>query len=363
MNLAPVGKIYFCTPSVFGSQAANYIQSMHMACAFAYQAEWVYIVMRANRSSADLGWSLPSNCSLSVINTTNKRFSSVIFSMGAIVMLIKKSLREKFALIYTRSGHLALFAAIFGFKNVALELHTGVHGRVMKLAYKLFARRGGVFICISQSIAKELVSIGVASSSIVVAPDGHGFEVEKPPITLAVGPRLKVGYFGSLTKQKGRDLLQEIILQADFADFYIFSKEIGALCSSPNLKEYRYLQYSEVKTKMLEMDVLLLTLTPQGADDRISAYTSPLKLYEYLAVSKPILVSDLPILREDIDDRSVFFCRNDASGFVDTLRTLIKNPELAIPKVKCGAELAKSRLWAFRVRSILSHFESFTLRL
>ena len=65
---------------------------------------------------------------------------------------------------------------------------------------------------------------------------------------------------------------------------------------------------------MLSMDILTIPYTNQiksaGEVDDISKFTSPLKLFDYLAVGKIILSSDLKVLREVIDRTNAIFIKN-----------------------------------------------------
>ena len=57
------------------------------------------------------------------------------------------------------------------------------------------------------------------------------------------------------------------------------------------------------------MDILLLytkIIKSAGGVDDISKYTSPLKLFDYLAVGKMIISSNLKVLREIISSRNAF---------------------------------------------------------
>ena len=65
---------------------------------------------------------------------------------------------------------------------------------------------------------------------------------------------------------------------------------------------------------MLEMDILTIPYTKNiksaGEVDDISKYTSPLKLFDYLAVGKIIISSDLKVLREVINSKNAIFVKN-----------------------------------------------------
>ena len=83
---------------------------------------------------------------------------------------------------------------------------------------------------------------------------------------------------------------------------------------SKNLFLKKNVPYHMVPKLMIEMDILTLPYTKivksAGEVDDISKYTSPLKLFDYLAVGKMIISSDLKVLREIITKKNAFFIKN-----------------------------------------------------
>ena len=65
---------------------------------------------------------------------------------------------------------------------------------------------------------------------------------------------------------------------------------------------------------MLKMNILTLPYTKiinlAGEVDDISLYTSPLKLFDYMATGKIIISSNLKVLREIIGDRNAYLINN-----------------------------------------------------
>ena len=70
---------------------------------------------------------------------------------------------------------------------------------------------------------------------------------------------------------------------------------------------------------MMKMDILTLPYSKEvksaGEVDEISNYTSPLKLFDYLAVGKTILSSNLKVLKEVIDHKNAYFIKNPENIF------------------------------------------------
>lgn len=79
-------------------------------------------------------------------------------------------------------------------------------------------------------------------------------------------------------------------------------------CSSlRNLTFYGHVPHSAVTSYLKAFDVLLLpnqchVAAHGNSGPNIADWTSPLKLFEYMSATKPIVASDLPVLREVLRD-------------------------------------------------------------
>ncbi len=345
--------VFYCSLARHGSPAANAIQTSHMGNAFAQWVGSVCMVMRAGDPKTSPIPQL-TNCEVHILPTGYWRISTWLYSVRAFNLYRKLSTSCRFDLVFTRSLIFCLLVALVRQKPLALELHTGIRSSADRLIFRFLCRQGVHFVCITESIAHELRAALHGYTRVHVAPDGHNFPiVEQTDVGPSLRTPMRVGYFGSLTRQKGLDILQSLVDTVQDFEFHIFSKETSALRPSPALKSYCYLKPMEVYEKMLEMDAFLLTVVPQEKNDSISEYTSPLKLYEYLAAGRPILVSDLPVLREDVDEESVFFCQNSFQDFARTLVEISSNRDGARAKALRGLSLARERTWYLRARQII----------
>ncbi len=110
--------------------------------------------------------------------------------------------------------------------------------------------------------------------------------------------------------------------------------------------------HTEIPYWQAAADVLVL---PNTAKEKISAfYTSPMKLFEYMASGRPIVASDLPSIRQITgDDTAVLFEPDNARSLADSILCVLGNTSLG-GKV---SELAKERVtvhtWEKRACRIL----------
>jgi glycosyltransferase involved in cell wall biosynthesis len=102
-------------------------------------------------------------------------------------------------------------------------------------------------------------------------------------------------------------------------------------------------------------DVLVL---PNRATTVSARYTSPLKLFEYLAAGRPIVASDLPALREVLRDNenARLVPPDDPRALAEALLAVIRDPSGAVRLARGAFETASEYSWdhrAARLESIL----------
>ena len=103
---------------------------------------------------------------------------------------------------------------------------------------------------------------------------------------------------------------------------------------------------------MKAADALVL---PNKKEEKISElYTSPLKLFEYMASGRPIIASDLPSLREVLDENSaVFFESGDSSQLAESIKNILNNENLGRSISSRAFEKVKNHTWENRAKKIL----------
>ena len=95
---------------------------------------------------------------------------------------------------------------------------------------------------------------------------------------------------------------------------------------SKNILFTGYKEHKEIPIWQKSADVLVL---PNTAKEKISKYyTSPMKLFEYMASKRAIIASDIPSIRELVNDDMVYFVEPDnplklSNGIKDLVKILI----------------------------------------
>ena len=108
------------------------------------------------------------------------------------------------------------------------------------------------------------------------------------------------------------------------------------------------------------MDLLLIpytsSITVAGDVGDISKYTSPLKLFDYLSVGRPIMCSNFDVLREIItENKNAIFVKNYQNAFAwkKEITKLINKPEKMNIISKNNYKLSKKYSLKERAKLIL----------
>ncbi|SKC12578.1 Glycosyltransferase involved in cell wall bisynthesis [Kosakonia radicincitans] len=114
-----------------------------------------------------------------------------------------------------------------------------------------------------------------------------------------------------------------------------------------------FLGYVNPRQRFLEIahhDICILPLTKTSIASR---YTSPLKLFEYMAMGKAIVIADLPSIREVVDESCVFFAESENSNALGhVLQSVIDNSNEARKRANAALALAKTFTWDHRAQQI-----------
>ncbi len=88
--------------------------------------------------------------------------------------------------------------------------------------------------------------------------------------------------------------------------------------------------------------------------DTVTTLTaSPLKLFEYMAAGRPIVLRELPALREILGDDALYFPPGDAAALAAALTRLAAAPDLAARLGAAAARAAAGYTYAERARRVL----------
>ena len=122
--------------------------------------------------------------------------------------------------------------------------------------------------------------------------------------------------------------------------------------SIENVKVLGHKRHSEVPMYLRSADMLVIANSAKYNSE--SKYTCPLKLFEYLASSRVIIASDVPSLREFVDDDSVvFFNPDDSKSLAQAILNVDGDKERQEKLIKNIKQKCQNFTWQKRGRDIV----------
>lgn len=217
------------------------------------------------------------------------------------------------------------------------RFHRFIEQRLM--AAKSFTR----LIVISKALKDDYLKTcpAIKEAQIIVAHDGADIPVtqDKAPATLAKQP-LKALYCGRLTTGKGLGLLERLIPLCPDIEFHIIGGQDHELAdwkqkiAAPNAIFHGHIAHKDLPPYYAAMDVMLAPLQEKNEVAKnydIGRWTSPLKIFEYMSYAKPVIASDLPVLKEILNhgDNAYLVPPDAPHAWKETLSDIQQHPEKA----------------------------------
>ncbi len=216
-------------------------------------------------------------------------------------------------------------------------------------------------VTISESMRKVLMERGVPSANIDVVPnaiDVASFEGAGEPVVLPAlaGAGLVVGYVSNMSAREGhRHLLEALallrasgldarcLLVGDGPEREALEKLAATLGVSDVTVFAGEVDHHQINAYYRAIDVFVVPRVPDYAAD----WVTPLKPYEAMALGRPLVVTDLPALREVVGDgeRGRIARPCDSASLCQEILVLANAPELAADMA------AQARRWVFEHRT------------
>jgi len=224
-------------------------------------------------------------------------------------------------------------------RAVVAELHDLPEG---KAARDALSRLDGV-VTISAELERDLVLLCPSlRGRIRVEHDGYDPMLigpdqpsDRAKEVIGLRPdRPLIVYTGRVTTGKGARMLVEAAAKVPHAQFLLVGKvyerdllELGGRAG--NVTFIGFVPPAAVGRYLAAADVLVMPTHPSLPYAR---YSSPLKLFEYMAAGRPVVCSDLPALREVVSDgrNALLFPAGDVASLVKAISRLVEDPALAM---------------------------------
>ncbi|HUL72089.1 MAG TPA: glycosyltransferase family 4 protein [Vicinamibacterales bacterium] len=237
--------------------------------------------------------------------------------------------------------------------------------------------RAEAYVTITRLLAADLQSRYGPRQRFFVVPDGadrvlirfavgdlqtFGPGAPGARATAAAGPAV-AAYAGHLYPWKGVDVFIRALAQAPKINGLIIGGHPGEPDRARIEKLIADLQLSdrvtitglvppqEVVPRLTAADVLVL---PNSASTMSERYTSPLKLFEYLTLGRPIVASDLPAIREVLTDgrTALLVPPGNPQALAQALTRVVEDRALGDALGAAARALAPEYSWARRAERL-----------
>lgn len=260
-------------------------------------------------------------------------------------------------IVYGRDEAVLWFLHRCGIKNIVWESHDGTWNR----ASRYIAQYSIGIVVVSRGLQEFYIQKGVSAEKIRAVPNGISLsdftsvepkEVARERLGLPHDKHI-VLYIGRLDGWKGADtlLLASEILPEDYVVALIGGEKYQIADLETRYPRVRFLgsrPYRELGNNQAAADVLVV---PNTAKNDISVrFTSPLKLIAHMASKRPIVASDLPSIRELVNDSSAVLVQPDnAHALAEGIQRALHESAIADQAFAQVQALD----WSYRAQSII----------
>ena len=361
-------QLIYLSESLINSNSANSIQVMKMCDAFQKSGYNVTLFAVENNllNEPIKYYNCNNSFKIILLKKPKIRFIGSIVYALRISVKFKKILDEKH-LIYSRSA-LATFFLLRKSHHHIFEAHSlptnkyrsYIEGKILKSPNLLH------LVTISSSLANDYKKkYSLSKTRIVVAHDGAEIVNFKSETTRE--KRNSFGYVGSLYPGRGIEIIIQLAEVFSKYDFHIVGgspKEIEFWKNSSsipsNLIFHGYQPYSKLKEFYDLFDIALAPyqkkVSVYGGKGDTSRWMSPLKIFEYMANRKLIVVSSIHVLKEVlVNERNAILCNpENINDWKKKVKLILSEPLLKDKIVDTAYnDFIKNYTWDNRVNIVM----------
>jgi glycosyltransferase involved in cell wall biosynthesis len=306
---------------------------------------------------------------LSAVRRTLTTRPDVVYTrdLGVAGFLLKLPAARRPPLVYESHGYAVVVAQEMPALLGKPEL-TPSHQKIQRLhrRERRVWQHADAYVTITHALADDLAAEYGLRERVFVVPDGARIPAPQPPPGASSRPTAV--YAGHLYPWKGVDLFVKALQLAPSLGGMVIgghSREpdfvrVGELVQQLGIADRVHLTGAippaEVAARLATATLLVLPNIRSRISER---YTSPLKLFEYLAAGKPIVAADLPSFREVLTDNetALLVTPDDPRRWADAMTRVASDRQLAERLGRAAAAIAPTYSWerrAERIEAVLS---------
>lgn len=396
-------RIFYFSITRFPWRYANSIQILHTTHAMAKKGNEVHLFVRkppqeevcSQEEILDhYGLCDSPNLNIHQVPVINVIYKAKKWTLIYYFILFLNSIPylifKKPSVIYTRDPLLILLYRIFGWIFgilLAYEIHIpiDVYYKERKSLENNFSIKGekkrailiedgainlsNKIVVITKKLEELYLKKGISKEKIIVAPDGVDLRLFKGFFKLESRNELKIPihkkiicYTGTLHKWKGVYILAKSMESLPDSILYVIGgktdlevKKFREFVNNEKIKNVvvvGYVKPNQIPKFVSASDVVVLPNTSR--ENTSKYYTSPLKLFEYMASKKPIVASDLPSIREILNEENAILVEPDnPKALAEGIKNVLEDEELAKKLTEKAYEEVQKYTWDKRAEKIL----------
>jgi glycosyltransferase involved in cell wall biosynthesis len=292
--------------------------------------------------------------------------SSFIFAIGTAVLLFGKRVRGEQFVVYTIDmdtfsySYLPLFTS-----SVVAEMHDTKPRHFLNRFF--FARVKTVVVTNNQIKNSLIEQFTLSDNSLIVEPNGVDLATFAPlprdtvRATLSIPNTKPIAlYAGRFYDWKGLEILVRAARSASDITWYVvggtreeFMRAVKLTELPSNVEIIGEQTIDALPQWLAAADVLLVLGTK--ANERSYRHTSPMKVYEYMAIERPVVASKTPALLSFVEEGTVAWYEPDnATNLVSQVRTALVHNQSMIER---GRAAAHNHTWDARARRIIARIQ------
>lgn len=369
--------IAYLSNSTIPSRNANSVHVMKMCNSFAKNGNNVTLYTKTDNEESfsfdDYG----------VRNTFNicrfglypiKKINNLIYALKVKNHLSKTLCPDLF---YGRNILCLIFATSFN-KPIIYEAHSIpiTYGRQVLESYLFKNKNFKRLVVISQALMEEYLRIFpfLRTDMIIVAHDGADIPLlnnEKVHCLDGDKKKIKIGYVGHLYPGRGIDIIINLAKSLNNYEYHLIGgtehdlkywKEKAKKIK--NIFFYGYIPNGKLYKYYAEMDILVAPyekkVSVSGGKGDTSKWMSPLKIFEYMSYRKPMIVSDIPVLREVLTNKEncLLADSEDICTWEEAVELLVNNQKLCnYISNQAYEEFINKYTWDKRAEIVLQRLE------
>ncbi|MHB8088457.1 MAG: glycosyltransferase family 4 protein [Anaerolineaceae bacterium] len=372
-------KIAYIATSSIPSSTANSIQVMKVCQALTQQGHEVHLLIPG---SGDLNWDeltrqygLTNRFPITRISSVKalKRFDFIFKALE-----LAKTLKTD--AVYTRMLWVAVIAQL-RHVPVMLELHDVPAGRLGKPLFLRYLKSNSkkLTVMITNALSKVIekrFEISIPEKSRVIAPDGVDdarYKDLPQPVEarrqLVLEEGLTAVYTGGFYKGRGLELLVDLAREFPQVQFLWVGGKPEAVAgwktvidnlNLNNIQLTGFIPNEQLPLYQAAGEILLMPFgkSVSGSSGGNTAdVCSPLKMFEYMAAGRAILTSDLPVLREVLNENNaLFYAIEDFDDLKTKFTMLLSDAELRDKLSRQARTDVAQYTWQKRMQKIVERF-------